>query len=152
MAEIQDRETQLNLENQKKEALHVKIRTMESKLLCGGKNIVDHTNEQQRALEKRQQEIAEQKRLEREIMKQMEEKEETMLALQGNYSSLQEEVDIKTKKLKKLFQKLQLIKQEVSDVQVSAGGIPQPRSSELPCEYCSGLGRFVLNGGGGFAS
>ena len=34
---------------------------MESKLLMGGKNIVDHTNEQQRALEHRRQEIAERK-------------------------------------------------------------------------------------------
>ena len=34
---------------------------MESKLLMGGKNIVDHTNEQQRALEQRRQEIAEKK-------------------------------------------------------------------------------------------
>lgn len=34
---------------------------MESKLLCGGKNIIDHTNEQQRALEQRNQEIAERK-------------------------------------------------------------------------------------------
>lgn len=33
---------------------------MESKLLVGGKNIVDHTNEQQKILEKKQQEIAEQ--------------------------------------------------------------------------------------------
>lgn len=33
---------------------------MESKLLVGGKNIVDHTNEQQRMLELRRQEIAEQ--------------------------------------------------------------------------------------------
>ena len=33
---------------------------MESKLLVGGKNIVDHTNEQQRALELRRREIAEQ--------------------------------------------------------------------------------------------
>jgi len=36
------------------------VQAMESKLLCGGKNIVDHTNEQQRALEQRRQEIAEQ--------------------------------------------------------------------------------------------
>jgi len=36
------------------------LQAMESKLLCGGKNIVDHTNEQQRALEQRRQEIAEQ--------------------------------------------------------------------------------------------
>lgn len=33
---------------------------MESKLLVGGKNIVDHTNEQQRMLEQKRQEIAEQ--------------------------------------------------------------------------------------------
>ena len=36
------------------------VQAMESKLLCGGRNIVDHTNEQQRALEQRRQEIAEQ--------------------------------------------------------------------------------------------
>lgn len=33
---------------------------MESKLLVGGKNIVDHTNEQQKILELKRQEIAEQ--------------------------------------------------------------------------------------------
>lgn len=33
---------------------------MESKLLVGGKNIVDHTNEQQKMLELKRQEIAEQ--------------------------------------------------------------------------------------------
>lgn len=33
---------------------------MESKLLVGGKNIVDHTNEQQRMLQQKRQEIAEQ--------------------------------------------------------------------------------------------
>lgn len=35
---------------------------MESKLLVGGKNIVDHTNEQQKILEQKRQEIAEQVR------------------------------------------------------------------------------------------
>jgi len=38
----------------------VYVQAMESKLLRGGMNIVDHTNEQQRALEQRRQEIAEQ--------------------------------------------------------------------------------------------
>jgi kinesin family protein 3/17 len=46
------------LVNQK---LEEKIQAMESKLLCGGKNIIDHTNEQQRALEQHNQEIAERK-------------------------------------------------------------------------------------------
>ncbi len=33
---------------------------MESKLLVGGKTIIDHTNEQQKMLEMKRQEIAEQ--------------------------------------------------------------------------------------------
>lgn len=37
------------------------MQAMESKLLVGGKNIVDHTNEQQRALEQRRREISDQK-------------------------------------------------------------------------------------------
>ena len=36
------------------------FQAMESKLLVGGKNIVDRTNEQQRMLEQKRQEIAEQ--------------------------------------------------------------------------------------------
>lgn len=40
--------------------LAAKVKAMESKLLVGGKNIVDHTNEQQRMLEQKRQEIAEQ--------------------------------------------------------------------------------------------
>ena len=32
---------------------------MESKLLCGGKDIVDHTNEQQRVLDQKRREIIE---------------------------------------------------------------------------------------------
>lgn len=36
------------------------LQAMESKLLVGGKNIVDHTNEQQRMLQQKRQEIAEQ--------------------------------------------------------------------------------------------
>jgi len=36
---------------------------MESKLLVGGKNIIDHTNEQQKMLEGKRHEIAEQVKL-----------------------------------------------------------------------------------------
>ena len=56
-----EKETRLQKEQEVKDQLSKKIAAMESKLLCGGKNIVDHTNEQQRALEQRRQEIAEQK-------------------------------------------------------------------------------------------
>nr|BAE36648.1 unnamed protein product [Mus musculus] len=90
---------------------------MESKLLVGEKNIVDHTNEQQKILEQKRQEIAEQKRREREIQQQMESRDEETLELKETYTSLQQEVDIKTKKLKKLFSKLQAVKAEIHDLQ-----------------------------------
>ena len=75
---------------------------MESKLLIGGSNIVDHTNEQQRALEKRRMEIAAEQKREREIQQQLEEQEENAMNISENFTSLQQEVDIKTKKLKKV--------------------------------------------------
>ncbi|XP_034060929.1 kinesin-like protein KIF3B [Gymnodraco acuticeps] len=99
------------------EMLSAKVKAMESKLLVGGKNIVDHTNEQQKMLELKRQEITEQKRREREMQQQMESRDEETLELKETYSSLQQEVDIKTKKLKKLFAKLQAVKAEIHDIQ-----------------------------------
>ncbi|XP_065270444.1 kinesin-like protein KIF3B [Emys orbicularis] len=107
----------LKREKEAAEMLGAKIKAMESKLLVGGKNIVDHTNEQQKILEQKRQEIAEQKRREREIQQQMESRDEETLELKETYSSLQQEVDIKTKKLKKLFSKLQAVKAEIHDLQ-----------------------------------
>lgn len=46
-----------------------------------------------------------QKRREREIQQQMESQDEETLELKETYSSLQQEVDIKTKKLKKVKRK-----------------------------------------------
>ncbi|CAI5646564.1 unnamed protein product [Oreochromis niloticus] len=107
----------LRKEREAGEKLAAKVKAMESKLLVGGKNIVDHTNEQQRMLEQKRQEIAEQKRREREMQQQMESRDEETLELKETYTSLQQEVDIKTKKLKKLFSKLQSVKAEIQDLQ-----------------------------------
>nr|XP_061802000.1 kinesin-like protein KIF3B isoform X3 [Nerophis lumbriciformis] len=116
------KEKEKKMEDLKKEQeagdlLAAKVKAMESKLLVGGKNIVDHTNEQQKMLELRRQEIAEQKRKEREMQQQMDCRDEETLELKETYSSLQQEVDIKTKKLKKLFAKLQAVKGEINDIQ-----------------------------------
>uniref|UniRef100_A0A672RJP8 Kinesin-like protein n=1 Tax=Sinocyclocheilus grahami TaxID=75366 RepID=A0A672RJP8_SINGR len=107
----------LRKEKEASEMLAAKVKAMESKLLVGGKNIVDHTNEQQRILEMKRHEIAEQKRREREMQQVMECRDEETLELKETYSSLQQEVDIKTKKLKKLFSKLQSVKAEIQDAQ-----------------------------------
>uniref|UniRef100_A0A3Q3APD7 Kinesin-like protein n=1 Tax=Kryptolebias marmoratus TaxID=37003 RepID=A0A3Q3APD7_KRYMA len=79
-----------------------KYKAMESKLLVGGKTIIDHTNEQQKMLELKKQEIAEQIRREREIQQQMMLQEEETLEMKETFSSLQQELEHKTKKLKRV--------------------------------------------------
>jgi len=75
---------------------------MQSKLLVGGKTIVDHTNEQEREIEMRKRELAEQRKKEREMQQQLEIREVEAVEVQENYSSLRQEVDVKTRKLKKV--------------------------------------------------
>ena len=55
------KESELITSKDAQEKLLNRVKALESKLLSGGKNIIDHTNEQQRALEMRRNEIAEQK-------------------------------------------------------------------------------------------
>ncbi|XP_054474501.1 kinesin-like protein KIF3C [Anoplopoma fimbria] len=106
----------LRKEQEATEQLTAKYKAMESKLLVGGKNIIDHTNEQQKMLEVKRHEIAEQTRSEREIQQQMLVQDEETVELRETFTSLQQEVEAKTKKLKKLYAKLQCIKAEIQDV------------------------------------
>ncbi|XP_062427249.1 kinesin-like protein KIF3C isoform X2 [Rhea pennata] len=105
----------LRKEQEATELLATKYKAMESKLLIGGRNIMDHTNEQQKMLELKRQEIAEQKRREREMQQEMLLRDEETMELRETYTSLQQEVEIKTKKLKKLYAKLQAVKAEIQD-------------------------------------
>ncbi|TWW68596.1 Kinesin-like protein KIF3C [Takifugu flavidus] len=92
----------LRKEQEATEQLTARYKAMESKLLVGGKNIIDHTNEQQKMLETKRQEISEQTRKEREIQQQMLAQDEETVELRETFTSLQQEVEAKTKKLKKV--------------------------------------------------
>ncbi|XP_066968368.1 kinesin-like protein KIF3B isoform X4 [Macrobrachium rosenbergii] len=116
LTEIKHKEAEMVAAKDAQEKLLNRIKTMESKLLCGGKNIIDHTNEQQRALQQRKQEILEQKKREREMLQLLEKEEESSCEIASTFSSLQAEVEAKTRKLKKLFAKLQSVKQEMADL------------------------------------
>ncbi|XP_046857510.1 kinesin-II 95 kDa subunit-like [Xenia sp. Carnegie-2017] len=117
MNKIQTKSQQLKKRQKEQEALNAKIKMMESKLLVGGKSIVDKTSEQERALELRRKELAEQKAREREMIQKLEEKDGESYQMKETHSTLQEEVDIKTKKLKKIYSKLQQVKAEITDLQ-----------------------------------
>ncbi|CAK6977288.1 kinesin-like protein KIF3C [Scomber scombrus] len=106
----------LRKEQEAAEQLTARYKAMESKLLVGGKNIIDHTNEQQKMLEMKRNEIAEQSSREREMQQQMLVQDDETLELRETFTSLQQEVEAKTKKLKKLYAKLQCIKAEIQDV------------------------------------
>ncbi|XP_063040320.1 kinesin family member 3Cb isoform X2 [Engraulis encrasicolus] len=107
---------ELQQEQEAMELIIEKYKSMESKLLVGGKNIVDHTNEQQKTLELRRQEIAEQMRKEREMEQQMWEQDEETEELRETFTTMQQEVELKTKKLKRLHARLQLVKTEIGDI------------------------------------
>lgn len=107
---------QLKAEKQETETLVQRIKDLESKMLCGGKNIIDHTNEQQRALEQRAVEIAERKKREVEMQQKLDDEELTTMGVKETYTTLQQEVDVKSRKLRKCFAKLQGLKQDLDDV------------------------------------
>uniref|UniRef100_A0A1B6D848 Kinesin-like protein n=1 Tax=Clastoptera arizonana TaxID=38151 RepID=A0A1B6D848_9HEMI len=102
-----------NSEKEYIEELMKRIQSMESKLLRG--NMVEHTNEQQKALEARTAEIRERKQREKRMQEILEMKEEMAEGMKGEFTTLQQEVESKKKKLKKLYLKLQNMKQEISD-------------------------------------
>lgn len=110
------KEVELKKEQETKMDLLNKIKTYESKLLTGGKNIIDHTNEQERKLAEKRAILAEEKRRELEMQQKLEKQEENNLDINRTFTSLQQEVDFKTKKLKKYFAKYQSLKQEIKDL------------------------------------
>lgn len=85
--------------------LTAKLMEMESRLVRGGRNILDTYNERQIELEKKLGEIAERKKREVEMQQQLELQEETTIEIRETLTSVQQEVELKTRKLKKCYTK-----------------------------------------------
>lgn len=115
--ELERRAAELERERQERESLALKLKAMEDKLLMGGVNIFERVSAQERELQERELKLQEQQRIERELQRQLELKQEAAAQMEGSYATLQEEVDVKTKKLKKLWAKLDAAKLEISDLQ-----------------------------------
>ena len=96
-------------------SLQQQIQDMEAQLMIGGE-ITDKAAKQEAALRKAEQDLIAKKEKELVLARQMAEKEEANFQLNEKYSSLQEEVLSKTKKLKKLWIKFQQAKSEIDDL------------------------------------
>lgn len=103
------------MEDQKAK-LQNKLKMMEEKLIKGGE-VISKASKQEAALRKAEIELRERQENESRIARELAEKEEANLQLEEHFSSLQEEVEVKTKKLKKLWSKYQAATSEVQDLQ-----------------------------------
>jgi kinesin family protein 3/17 len=109
------RANELAQEREAKSLIEAKLQAMQSKLLTGGGNLLDQTRQQQELLQQRHIELAEQKKREREIIQQLEIQDENTAEIQETYNNLQQEVEIKTKKLKKFVAKLNQLRSEMQE-------------------------------------
>lgn len=112
-----DSEANLAIEREKEvtNELAKKLESLEGQLIRGGKNILDNFTERQMELETKLAEISERKKREVEMQQQLELHEESTMEIRETFTSLQQEVELKTRKLKKCYAKCMGLKQEIQD-------------------------------------
>ncbi|KAI8817604.1 P-loop containing nucleoside triphosphate hydrolase protein [Fimicolochytrium jonesii] len=129
-AELEQRANELEAERTMRETLATKLRALETQLIIGGgeegsdSDQVPDVGEFLQRIEHQELQLAEtQSRLqaqalrEHQLQQQLEARQDLHLQMEEHYASLQEEVDIKTKKLGKLFTRLQAAKSEINDLE-----------------------------------
>jgi len=88
---------------------------MEEKLLHGG-DVASKLSQQEVRLRAAQQDALDRQQEKMRLARELAEKEDAALQLEEHFSSLQDEVDAKSRKLRKLLAKYQATVQEVKDL------------------------------------
>ena len=95
-----------------------RLKDLQSKLVAGGNtSLLDQEEELKRKQREVDEELQERRRQEEDMSKRLEEEETARLGQEEQYNSLQEEIEAKTKKLKKLYTKFKAAQAEIRDVQ-----------------------------------
>lgn len=89
---------------------------LEKQLISGGQGAIDQAAQQERELREAQRKIEAQKRQEMLLARELAKKEDSNVLLEEQHASLQEEVDDKTRKLKKLWAKHKAAVTEIEDL------------------------------------
>ncbi|KAL5970278.1 Kinesin-II 95 kDa subunit [Taenia solium] len=99
--------------------LEAKLHSLESRLLGGGTEAVveARTRMQAEALAQHRRRLAAHQRHEHRMRARVRAESDNVVTLQEGFSSLRHEVEVYTSKLKKLFNRIQKIKQETKDLQ-----------------------------------
>lgn len=96
-------------------ALEKQLKEMETKLIKGGE-VISKATQQEHMLRKAEIELRDRKLQEARLAQELATKEEANMQLEEHFSSLQEEVEVKTRKLKKLYAKYQGAVKEQEDL------------------------------------
>ena len=99
-----------------REIAEQRLKTMEEKLLVGAKHL-DKAAKQEHELRKATIELEERRRQELELARELEKREEDQILVEEQFESLQDEVDAKSRKLKKVWSKYQTMKSMLEDTE-----------------------------------
>eukprot|EP00741_Cyanophora_paradoxa_P003300 tig00000692_g3207.t1 len=113
--ELESMQAEVENERKEKEAIAVRLKAMEEKLLRGSE-IIDKAKKQEAELRRAQFELEERKRQEMLLSRELAERQEAQLMAEEKFASLEEEVASQKQKMKKLWAKLQQSKTEVRDL------------------------------------
>ena len=110
-----EKKARMDIEQQRLD-LQEQLQKMEEELMIGGE-IANNAAKQEAALRNANQELIAKKEVEASLHRRMAEQEDEKLVLEEKYSSLNEEVTSKTRKLKKIWSKYQQAKAEIKDLE-----------------------------------
>ncbi|XP_029439509.1 kinesin-like protein KIF3A isoform X1 [Rhinatrema bivittatum] len=116
-AELERREKDLLKAQQEHQSLIEKLSALEKKVIVGGVDLLAKAEEQEKLLEESNNELEERRKRAEQLRRELEEKEQERLDIEEKYTSLQEEAQGKTKKLKKVWTMLMAAKSEMADLQ-----------------------------------
>ncbi|TWW55032.1 Kinesin-like protein KIF3A [Takifugu flavidus] len=116
-AELERRENDLLKAQQEHQLLLEKLSALEKKVIVGGVDLLAKAEEQEKLLQESNKELEERRQRAEQLHKELAEKEQERLDIEEKYTSLQEEAQGKTKKLKKVWTMLMAAKSEMADLQ-----------------------------------
>lgn len=106
----------LEREQEEKRRLAEKLAALQARVVHGGINLIEANKAQQEKLRRQELELQQRQEMERRLKQELLAKEEEKLAVEEQYASIQEEAQIKTKKLQKLWNKYQSARSEIEDL------------------------------------
>ncbi|KAG3111706.1 Kinesin-II subunit [Phytophthora idaei] len=115
--ELQSQAQQKEAMSKQKDEMVTQLEALEHKLISGGR-VLDKAAKQERQLREAQARVEAQKRQELQLARELAEKEDSNMLLEEQYTTLQEAVDDKTRKLKKLWAKHKAATTEIEDLKV----------------------------------